>query len=341
VEHIFSYGGQRQITVQACDGQTCVATNVLRVHVVPNWLQRDEWHQGIFDEAKRGFMSRDLSRIPARDLVEVLHLADRVDDKQLIARMGENMLKRPEDFNTPVYGPTYYKLGLNFEHAGDSGNQLAERAFRLAVTPERKTAAVIDKARLRIADLLIHSGSLDEGERLLTSLSMSGLSMDERRLSRLLQGDLLLARGRVEEAKKHYAEIGNIGKRPAAGSGVGRDAVLESASISLQRGDYEEAASTLNLLIVEHPLERLAVDVGLLRLNLDLKQKEFAVAFELCRALSLVAERDPHKAGLLLGLVESGLALGKHDQAQQALRELTKTFPYSEQAAKAKALAGP
>ena len=49
-----------------------------------------------------------------------------------------------------------------------------------------------------------------------------------------------------------------------------------------------------------------------------------------------VAGRDPRKASLLRGLVESGLALGKDGEAQQALRELLKSFPYSEAAAKAK-----
>jgi len=374
IQHIFPQGGMRQITVAAYEGQACVATNSLRVRVRPNWLQREDWRQGLFEEARRSFLRRDLSRMPARDLGEVLDLAEREEDRELITCAGQTFLKRQEEFNSAAYGPTFYRLGLIFQHQGDQGNRLAEQALRLALSPGRNSPAMAERAKLRIADLLIHcDGNVDEGEKLLGALSSGGLPADERRLAKLLQGDTLLARGKVEEAKKLYAAIGNASKAPAAGpgvghaavsdterrlqpaaqtldmerrlqpagqtpgaSGIGRAAILESAGISLQRGDYEEAEHTLDLLVYEFPLERMSLDMGLLRANLGLKRKEFGRAFELCQALSSVAGADPQKASLLRVMVESGLALGKNAEVQRALRELLETFPYSEAAAKAK-----
>jgi hypothetical protein len=337
VQHIFPQGGMRQVIAQAYQGQGCVATNSLRVRVRPNWLHREDWRQGLFEEAKRSFLRRDLTRMPARDLGDLLELAERVDDRELITRLGQAILKRQAEFNSAAYGPAFYRLGLSFQHQGDQGNRLAQQALRLALTPERTSSGLTEKVKLRIADLLIHcEGKVDEGEKLLGGLSTGGLTADERRLAKLLQGDALLARGKLEEAKKHYAIIGNASKGPGGGSGIGRAAVLESAGISLQCGDYHEAERALDLLVYQFPLERMSLDVGLLRANLGLKQKEFGRAFELCRALSSAAGRDPQKAGLLRGIVESGLALGKSAEAQQALRELLKAFPYSEAAAKAK-----
>lgn len=337
VQHIFPQGGLRQVTVQAFAGQACAATNSLRVRVRPNWLQREEWRQGLFEEARRAFLRRDLSRLPARDLGDVLDLGERMEDRELTRRAGEAMLKRPEEFNSAAWGAAFYRLGLSFQHQGDRGNRLAEQALRLALAPERSSPALAERVKLRIADLLIHcDGKVDEGEKLLGALSLGGLASDERRLAKLLQGDQLLARGKVEEARKQYALLGNASRAPGAASGLGRAAVLEAAGISLQCGDYPEAERALDLLVYEFPLERMSLDAGLLRASLGLKQKEFGRAFELCRALSNVAGRDPRKASLLRGLVESGLALGKNAEVQQALRELLKTFPYSEAAAKAK-----
>ena len=86
----------------------------------------------------------------------------------------------------------------------------------------------------------------------------------------------------------------------------------------------------------ERPLERLALDTGLLRVQVSLKRKEYQRAFTAARALLVVAPEDPRKSSLLYTLVEAGLVLGKTDEAQRALGQLIKEFPYSEAAARAK-----
>jgi len=341
VQHLFVQGGMRQVLVEAYTGHTCVATNSLRVRVHPNWPQREDWRQGLFEEAKRDLLRRDLSQMAARDLTAALELADWVEDTELLSRLGEAMVRRQEEFNSAAYGALFYNLGLSFQHQGDRGNRLAEEALRLALTPERIRPAVADKAKLRIADLLIHcTGDFLEAEKVLGGVALGGLAPEERRLARLLQGDLRLARGEGEEARKQYLAVGNVSTAAASRSDVGRAGVRESASIFLKMGDYERAERTLDRLVFEFPLERMSVNVGLLRLNLCPKRKEFSRAFQLCRALLNTAESDPHKADLLFGVVEAGLAADKHAEAERALRELLKSFPYSEAAARAKELWG-
>ena len=74
-----------------------------------------------------------------------------------------------------------------------------------------------------------------------------------------------------------------------------------------------------------------------MKIKLALAQKEFQRASTGCRLLLPVAENEPRQSELLYDTVEASLALGKVDEARQALARLLKNFPYSESAAKAKA----
>ena len=120
-EHFFPQPGLRNVTLEAWEIGLCVATNTVRVRIAPNWLQRDWWRDDIFDDAKNNFLHRDLGRTPPRDLAAIITLADRADDRELLTRAGESMVRRAEEFITTADGVIFYKLGLSFEHQGDAG----------------------------------------------------------------------------------------------------------------------------------------------------------------------------------------------------------------------------
>ena len=332
---INGWPGLRTVALEAWDNDRRVATNTVRIRVAPNWLQRDWWRDDIFNDAKNDWLHRDLSRTPARDLAAMLALANRADDRELLRRAGEVMIQRAAEFTTPADGVTIYKLGAGFQHQGDAGDALAEKSFRLALAPERISSYVADKVRLRLADLLIHwSGQFDEAEKLLGGITGNSLSGDERRLQRLLQGDLLLARGQVGEARKQYLAAG--GRQDRKTDAATAAARLESASILIEHGQLDDAQDALDRLAFEIPTERLSLGPGLLSLKLALDRKEFLRAFTGCHLLAPIAENEPRQSELLYDTVEAGLALGKTDEARRALAQLLKDFPYSESAAKAK-----
>jgi outer membrane protein assembly factor BamD (BamD/ComL family) len=229
----------------------------------------------------------------------------------------------------------FYKVGVAFEHQGDAGDAQAEKSFRLALAPQRAVPAISDPARLHLAALLIHcSGDFDEAGKLLGAVSGGLLNADEKRLWRLLQGDLLLARGKLEEARKLYASIAE--KQAVKTFNAGRAACLESAAILLSHGHWEDAQAALDRLQLEAPLERMSLDTGLLSLELAMGRKELQRAFYDGQTLLAVAGADPRQSEILYTEVETGQALGKKDAAQKALGHLLKDFPYSEAAAKAK-----
>jgi len=333
--HFFPQPGLRQATVEALQNGAVVASNSVRVRIAPEWQQIQRWREDVFAQAKSDLLRRDLALMPARDLIAVWELADRADDPELLMRTGEMLVKRQGEFNAPAYGPAFFKTGLAFEHQGDSGDALAERSFRLALAPLRHVPAMSEQAKLHLAALLIHcSGGLDEAGKLLGGISGGLLGADDRRLWRLLQGDLLLARGKHEEARQQYAAVGE--KQAAGPAGVARAARLESAAILLEHSHWEDAQAALDRLQLDMPLERMTLDTGLLALNLDMRRKEFQRAFTDGQALLALAGGDPRESEILFTLVETGLSLGETEEAQRALGQLLKDFPYSESAAKAK-----
>jgi hypothetical protein len=333
--HFFPKPGLRQVKLEASKDGVVVATNSLRVRISPEWQQRQWWREDVFYEAKDDFLRRNLTLMPPHDLVAVWDLAERADDQELMTGAGRALIKRQEEFSGSTDAGTYYKIGLVFEHQGDAGGVLAEKAFRLALSPERAMPAISDQAKLHLAALLLHcSGQIDEAGKVLGTMTGGLLNADERKLWRLLQGDLLLARGQPEQARRQYASIG--GKQPDGQWSITRAARLESAAILLEHGHWDDAQAALDQLQLESPLERISLDTRLLVLHLELGRKEFQRALMDGQTLLKVAGDDPRQSEILFTVVETGLALGKEQEAQRALDHLLKDFPYSEAAAKAK-----
>ncbi len=335
VYHFFPQPGLRQVTLTAWKDGGCLATNTIRIRVAPRWLQRDWWSAAVFGDASNDFLRRDLSRTPAADLTAIIALAEHADNRVLATKAGQAMLNRANEFKFAAAGIVFYKLGLRFEHQGDAGDVLAEKSFRLAIAPERASAAS-PSARLKLADLLIHSsGNFDGAEKLLGSIYGNNLTDDEQRLLRLLKGDLLLARGKIDEARKQFLAVGKPPNQKTLEATAA--ARLESASILLEHDQFDDAQATLEKLTFEFPEQRMSLGTGLLKIQLALNHKEFQRAFTACRLLAPIAENELRQSELLYDTVESGMAIGKTDEARGALAQLLKNFPYSEAAANAKA----
>jgi len=338
VQHFFLEPGLRQVTLTAWQGSTCVTTNIVRVRVGPNWLQREDWRDDIFNEAREEILHRDLAAMPLRDLEIAIEWGVRLEEQGFLLPLGEAALKRTEEFDAAGRDVVFLQLGSYLQHAGARGDQLAAQALRAAAGSQRLSPSAKEKARLRLADLMLHEvGDLDDAAKWLGTISGNGLTVEERRLWKLLDADLLLARGKVDQARALYSAIGDLGSAKAAPkSTFDHGARLEGASILVQCARFEDAQHALDVLVTERPLERMALDTGLLRMQLSLKRREFRRGFAAAAALLRVAEGDPRKSAVLHGLVEAGLASGRVAEARQALGQLLKEFPYSEAAAQAK-----
>ena len=328
-QHFFPQPGFRRVTLEAFENGVCVATNTVRLRIAPNWSQRDWWRDDLFNEAKNDFLRRDLSKMPPRDLTALVALADRADGRGLLISVGKVMVPRAAEFSSAADRLAFYQLGLGFQHQGDAGDALAEKAFRFALVPGRMASAVTEKVKLRLADLLINcDGNFDAAEKLLGEIHSANLTGDDLRRQKLLAGDLLLARGKIEAARQQFLSVGS--RANGAKAETARAARLESANILIEHAQFDDARSALDRLTFEFPLERMSPGTGLLEVQLALKQKEFQRAFTGCQRLLPVAENDPQLSRVLYVTVEASLALGKTEDARRAMTRLLKEFPYSE-----------
>ena len=335
-QHTFVQPGLRQITLTGWAHGELVASNTVRIAVDADGDQPEnaKRQERSFPKMKEDLLRQDLGKMPANDLAAMAALAERANDPFFLRQVGKFMVQRAGEFATPAASGQFYRLGLTFAHQGDDGDTFAKTCYQLALAPARARSGVADQARLRLAELLLDtSGQLDEVQSLLRQISGSGLSADEQRLKKCLEGDLLLARGQTEAARQKYLAL-SPGK-PLPNADFTRASRIESVNLMLEQNQLDQASSALERLRLEFPQERLSPGTGMLEVNLALRQKEFKRAFTVCQRLLPLANDDLQLPELLYATVESGLALDRQEEANQALKRLVKEFPYSEAAAKA------
>ena len=336
VQHTFVQPGLRQITLTGWAHGKLMASNTVHIVVTTDWEQPESARrqQRLFPKMKEDLLRQDFGKMPANDLVVLAGLAERANDPVLLRQVGKFMVERAGEFATPTAGALFYRLGLTFVHQGDDGDTLAKTCYQLAIAPARARGGLADKARLRLAELLLGTaGELDEAQSLLRQIAASGLSGEEQRLEKCLEGDLLLARGQTEAARKQYLSL--VAGKPAANADFARNSRLESVNLMVEQNQLDQAWAALAGWQLDFPLERLSPGSGLVEVKLALRQKECKRAFTLCQKLVPLAKDDLNLPELLYDTVESGMAVGRRNEANQALKRLVKEFPYSEAAAKA------
>jgi hypothetical protein len=337
VRHWFARPGHREVRVQAIEQGRTVATNSVRVKVEPNWLQLENWSDDLAATVRQELARRDLTRLPAADLSELVEWADRAAEPGLLKRLGETLIARADEFVSAPAASLFYRLGLALQGQGDAGDQAAERALRLALAPGRESASLAAHLRLRLAELSLElGGSAEETERLLGRAPSPAFTPDERRGWQILRGDVARARGQTDRARELYAGLGTNTAEGKLRSDVFRSAQLEAASLALRQGNPEGAQATLDRLLLGQPLARLDRPVALLRGQIQIARKQFRRAFTQARWALAGEDRDPRRADLLEVLATAALELGETNAARGALTELTQTFPFSAAAARAK-----
>lgn len=334
VQHAFVQPGLRQVTLEAWEQGTLVASNTARVWIAADWAAPKWWDEKLYEGMKLDFLRQDLRKIPANELAKLAELAERADDQFFLRNAGKFMVQRAEELATPAAGGQFYRLGRAFAHQGDEGDAQAKTCYQLALAPSRAAGGLANKAKLRLAELLIDVyGQPDEAQSLMRQISGAGLSSDEVRLQKRLEGDLLWARGNIEPARTQYLAL--TPAKPAGTADLPRLARLEGISLMLEHKQFDEAWEALERLQLEFPLERLAPGTELIEVELALRRNGFRRAFTICQRLLPLADNSLHLPELLYHTVESGLALERRDEAEQALKRLQKEFPYSKAAAEA------
>ncbi len=337
VVHVFPAPGMRSVKliVHSNAAVSCEVTQSVKVH--PVWSAVDEWQGAAFDKRRDRLMNLDLDIVPFADLVNMTTIAWDLDDKAWLSRLGRALWKRRGEL-TGANMPLLFKLGFHFKHYSEREYDLAEAVFRWVSESEAADSALREKARLRLAELLVHCMDRSEDARaLLQVIGMNELDADEQRLKLLLQGDALLAMGLPERARIVFLTAGNTeGQQPRI-EAVRRRAAIERARHSLSEGRPDEAAELISAVEWGTPLSRMSAETGLPMVDVHIVRLEYPFALARCRRLgSSLGTDEPDRAKLLLKLAEIYGALGDQAKADDALKTLLEKHPYSEAAAVAR-----
>jgi predicted negative regulator of RcsB-dependent stress response len=179
------------------------------------------------------------------------------------------------------------------------------------------------------------SDQTDEAHKLIDAINVASLANEEPRSLDILRGDLALAAGDVDGARKQYQKFTGDPQGADARSSIRRTAKIGQARAFIERKDFDAAEEALREVSWYAPIEKLAPDWALTRLHLyeaeNLPQAAYLWAKRLLPVIT-----SGGRSELLYHLTDLALAQNDNDLAHKALSELLKKHPYSEEAAKAK-----
>jgi len=334
IRHCFFRTSMRTVRLVQSSPTGTEGELVRKVRVHPLWSQPHEWPSALFEQQKAKIIAWDLSSLSLDDLVSLLQYVTQIKDRQLLTRVGSVCLDRRQEFPSDT-DHLFRELALHFEHPQVRLYQQAEKAYRAAYHLCPTSYEYGDRRKVELADFLLrYTNGVEEAGRLLAGEGSPSSGQAERR--RLIcEGDLLLARGFVKQARDKYRAAGTVAGRDARAYVARRRAHLEIAKTFTDQGEYDAAADIAIRIEWEAPLARLNTEAGLVMVRAHIGREEYRFALTRCERLLKLASMDRNRAEILFHLIEVHRAMGATGKAKEVFDRLTEDHPYSETTARA------
>ena len=340
VDHLFARPGLRVVQVQMQDANSSIRPVQQQIHVRPDWYKLTTTPPDLNAPDKADLLARDPNLFTPADIAGSFGMFgtyQAIDGLVKLQPAATAKMKQIADGDL-----TYIKLGLallapDLTNAKATEPLLRALVDRCGTTPNTAVAPIAAWARLSLAQLVFTTHEpTDEPATLIASVNKAALSGDDQRRLAILQDDLLLAQGKVDDARKGYQAVTGDPNGPDARSGVRQTGRIGQARVFLDRGDLQAAEDAINEVAWESPNEKLSSDWELTRLRIYEGQKLPDVAIIYAKRL-LPVMSGGDRSELLFHLVQLAADKGDKDLAGKTLAELLAKHAYSEEAAKAKA----
>ena len=340
VVHVFPRPGMRTIQLSVKDGDRVVASLTRVVNVPLHYVPITHEEPTLEDSVKNGITGRDPASFTGEDLVgtfAVLGAFHKTSDLIKFAPATVGKIKDTKDADLPFLKEAV----LHFVHDDRDHYELQEQLLRALI--DRTSAsttpplvAVGSQSRLILAQLLVKftDQTADIG-KLIDAINVPSLTGPQPRSLDILRGDLLLATGDVDGARKKFRALTGDPQGADARSSIRRTARIGQARAFIDRKDYEAAEEALRDVSWQAPIEKLSPDWALTRLRLYEEENLPQAAFLWGKRL-LPVIANSGRTELLYRLTDIALAQNDPDLAHKTLDELLKKHPYSEEAARAK-----
>jgi len=342
VTHVFPRPGLRTVRVSVKDGDRVLASVSRAVNVHLQYAPIVHMEPNLGDATEKPIMSRDPASFTASDLIGVFAVLGgpfrRTADLAKLAPALPDKIKDARDDDLPFLKDAI----LHFVRDDRDNHDVQEKLLRALL--DRTSAsttppliAVASQTRLVLAQLLVKfSDQTAEAGKLADAINPASLDQRGPRALDILRGDLLLANGDIDGARKKFQSLTGDPQGADARSSIRRTARVSQARAFIDRKDYDAAETALREVSWQAPIEKLAPDWALTRLRLyeaeNLPQAAFLWAKRLLSVITTAGRPE-----LLYHVTDLALAQNDPGLAHKTLDELLKKHPYSEEAAKAKA----
>jgi len=334
-EHVFLSPGMRtvKLEVQTQEGKASISQKIL-IH--PQWTQEKEQPRHLFEREKQRLTEEDLHTAPVTDLAGVLRIAMDEEALPLVRKFAPLCLERKTEFDATQAG-IFPELGLFLQRPDLQEYALAEQAFKMTresplFYPNQKAWAT-----LQLAGLFLNSlDRIEEARALLDKIDTTLLVDGDQRLKKIYEGDVLLAEGHLDLARKIYGSIGTTYGRGDTWKALKQQGRLETARDYLRRGEYAAAEQMVQRIEWEDPEQRMATETGLIMIRVHIERKEFRRGLLLSHRILPLAETDSRQSEILSAITEICLATDQLAEANTTYHQLLKDYPYSEATARAK-----
>ncbi len=343
VSHVFARPGPRTIRLAVYDGPKAVSTPPQEINVHPDWPRLvGEPRPELNPTQRAALVGRDPTGLSASDLMGCLNVFMGFDDSGMVLKLVPALCSQIRAIAEPdlpsIQSAALLLTGGEAYHADDVQRLLRALLERCSQgSPSSDLKVLASRARLTLAQSVLRtSDQLDEVRSLIKAIDGAVLSSDERRARDSLQGDLALASGDIEAARKQYlalsGELSGIDVRSA----VRRTSMIDTINSFIDRREFEAAERALHEVEWQTPIEKLSSDCALARVQLLQATGRNAEALCWARRLLPAFTGAGARSELLFRIIELAFNQGDNALARKTLRELLERHPYSERAARAK-----
>jgi hypothetical protein len=338
VDHLFPRPGLRtvQMQVEGINGSVPATRQIINVH--PDWYLLTTVPPDLHAADATEILSRDPATFLPADLagcMAVFGTYKSVDALYKFAPAVTAHLKDMADGDLHYIKSAIDVMGTDLTHASVTEPLLQALVDRCGTTPT--LLPIGSWARLNLAQMMLQTTDrTTDVAALLAGVNAPSLSGEDQRHFAIAQADLLLATGKIDEARKKYTDITGSPGGVDSRSSVRETGEIGQAQVFLGRKDDESAEDSLNEVAWLSPIQKVTPEWTLARLRLyeDENLPDVALIYGK-RLLAVIPESE--QSELLYRLTELAAQKGNKDLADKTLAELLEKHAYSEEAAKAKA----
>jgi hypothetical protein len=338
VDHLFPRPGLRTVQVEVKDPTGAVPPSRQIINIHPDWYRVTTAPPDLHPDDLKEIMSRDPAIFSASDLAGCMAVFGTYQSTDAALKFAPALTAQMK--NVADGDMAYVKKGValiapDLSQAAITGPLLQAMVDRCASTPA--LAQFAGWARLNLAQVILATtDKTDQVTALLAAIPPNSLGGDDGRRLAITQADLLLATGKVDDARKKYEAITGTPGGVDARSSVRETGEIGQARVFLGRKDDESAEDSLNEVVWNSPIQKITPEWSLARLRLyeDENLPDIALIYGK-RLLNVITGSE--RSELLYRLTELAAQKGDKDLAGKTLAELLEKHAYSEEAAKAKA----